>query len=199
MQDITQLVEALQVRAWYPVAGIGVAVLLKILTLRSDWLFARLPRPLQWLPAAALMVGGAFVDAFQSGASWQVAIGLAVYAALSGTPMAVGSHHIGKRLIPALKTPRKTADRARRGTLAAIAALASLLSGCAAFQSAKPALQTADSLAQQACAVFFGQQRGMSVEDAAEAFCEAKEQYQPWLDALLRTDRAVERSLPRTE
>lgn len=93
-------------------------------------------------------------------------------------------------------------DSAKRSTIASLVFLATtllLLSGCAAFQSAKPALQTADSLAQQACAVFFGQQRGMSVEDAAEAFCEAKEQYQPWLDALLRTDRAVERSLPRGE
>src|SRR5690606_805028 len=73
------------------------------------------------------------------------------------------------------------------------------LPGCAAFQSAKPVLQTADAVAQQACAVFFGERNRMSVEEAAEAFCAAKEQYQPWFDAVLRADRSVERSLPRGE
>ena len=73
------------------------------------------------------------------------------------------------------------------------------LPGCAAFQSAKPVLQTADAVAQQACALFFGERNRMSVEEAAEAFCKAKEQYQPWLDAVLRADRSVERSLPRGE
>lgn len=73
------------------------------------------------------------------------------------------------------------------------------LPGCAAFQSAKPVLQTADAVAQQACAVFFGERNRMSVEEAAEAFCAAKEQYQPWLDAVLRAERSVERSLPRGE
>lgn len=141
MQEINLIVEALQSRAWYPVAGIGVALVLKVLTIRTDWLFSVLPQKLQWLPAAVLMVGGAFVDAYQSGASWPVALGMAAYAAIAGTPMAVGTHHLGKRFLPGLKAEKPKGDDppapdSRRASLGSIALLALgaplTLSRCAA-------------------------------------------------------------------
>ena len=147
MEELSLLVEALQSRAWYPVAGIGVALLLKVLTLRSDWLFARLPQGVQWLPAAVLMVGGAFVDAFQAGANWQVAIGLALYAALSGTPMAVGTHHIGKRVVPALKVKAKRVGKTTVALLLLLALPAGPVS-CASLPAVGTALPAAfDSIA----------------------------------------------------
>lgn len=66
----------------------------------------------------------------------------------------------------------------------------------------KPYLRTADDAATWACAAFYGKKQGLSLDEAAKAFCSTKEQVQPWLDQLLALERQglpVEKCEPATE
>lgn len=58
--------------------------------------------------------------------------------------------------------------------------------GCA---EAKPYLRTADDVASSLCAIFFSEQQGLSVEEAAAKFCQTKDQLQPWIDEVLAAKR----------
>ena len=154
MEQIAELVAALQARAWYPVAGIAAAVLIKLIQFRTKWLTDNLPQKVQWLPAASIMVLGAFVDAYTSGVSWQTAGAWTFYAAIAGTPTAVGSHHIGKRITPKRSdttapppsSPRKSGPPYR--TAAAAIACLLFVGGCSpwlkqtATETVKQALPT---------------------------------------------------------
>jgi hypothetical protein len=53
----------------------------------------------------------------------------------------------------------------------------------------KPYIRTADDAATWACAAFYGQKQGLSLDDAAGAFCKTKAQLQPWIDQLLALQR----------
>jgi hypothetical protein len=66
-----------------------------------------------------------------------------------------------------------------------------LATGCA---GSKPYIRTADDAATWACAAFYGQKQGLSLEDAAQTFCKTKAQLQPWIDQLLALER---QGLPR--
>ena len=60
------------------------------------------------------------------------------------------------------------------------------VTGCA---GGKPYVRTADDAATWACAAFNSQRQGLSLEDAAGAFCKTKAQLQPWIDQLLALQR----------
>lgn len=53
----------------------------------------------------------------------------------------------------------------------------------------KPVARTADGVAETLCAQFFGEKRGLSLEDAARQFCATQDDLRPWLDALLAAKR----------
>lgn len=140
-------------RAWYPLAAIAIAFLLRIVALlkikgiKLDP--GKLPKAIQWLPAALISMLGAFTDAAMSGKTILEAIGMALFAVLVGTPMAVGTHHIGKRVTPKLGSGGDSAKRTTLGTLAALA-FVPLLNGCAGmlgwFGAATGALDVARAL-----------------------------------------------------
>lgn len=61
------------------------------------------------------------------------------------------------------------------------------LSGCA---SLKPVLSSADEIARALCAAHFGQKSGMTVEQAARAYCETREAWEPWIGPALQAKRS---------
>lgn len=64
------------------------------------------------------------------------------------------------------------------------------LVSCAAWQKAKPLVSTVDDLARSMCSVFFGQQNGISIEDAARLYCDTREKWAPWIDPVLAGTQA---------
>lgn len=63
------------------------------------------------------------------------------------------------------------------------------LGACSAWADAKPVVRTADDLAQQACALFFGQKMGISPEDAFRAYCAARKDFAPFIDPVLAAEQ----------
>ena len=67
------------------------------------------------------------------------------------------------------------------------------LSSCAEF---KPVAKTVNDVARDLCAIFYGKKQGISVEDAAKAFCATEKQIAPFLDEVLSAEqRAGAKSL----
>jgi hypothetical protein len=98
-----KLIEAIQQRSYYPLAAYLLTILIAVWARWQPRLFepkggkgALIPDRLQWLPAVLLAGAGAFVGAFASGLSWQLAIGVTAYTMAVGGPMAVGVHRIAK-------------------------------------------------------------------------------------------------------
>jgi hypothetical protein len=61
-------------------------------------------------------------------------------------------------------------------------------SGCAMF---KPVARTINSAAEFACAEFFSEKQGISLEDAARSFCKTRDQLDPWIDSVLAAKAAA--------
>lgn len=74
-------------------------------------------------------------------------------------------------------------------TFIAACLAATSATGCAAFNSAKPVLRTADDIAGAWCASHFAETSGLSVEDAAKTFCATEAQLRPWLRLVLSGQR----------
>lgn len=66
-----------------------------------------------------------------------------------------------------------------------------MLPGCAMFQDAKPVLRTVDDIATNLCAIHFSERQGISIEDAARAFCDTKRKVQPFLDEVLAAKQSA--------
>lgn len=96
-------------------------------------------------------------------------------------------------------------DKAREATKPPVLPVLGLfLLLCAPLSCAgsKPYLRTADDAATWACSAFYGKKQGLSLDEAAQAFCKTKAQLQPWLDQLLALERqgvALEKCEPATE
>jgi hypothetical protein len=95
---MTDLVTSIEARAWYPVAGIVITLLLTLARRISPEVWARVPRRWQWAPPVALAVLAGFGEGYSSGASWGVALALGVYAGLSAGTGAIGAHHAIRRV-----------------------------------------------------------------------------------------------------
>lgn len=67
----------------------------------------------------------------------------------------------------------------------AMLALLLVLPGCSAWTAAKPVVRTADDLAQEACALFFGDKMGIDVVAAARAYCATREAWAPFINPIL--------------
>lgn len=79
---VDNLVSALQARAWYPVAGIALFLLLDLLKRGWDWT-EKVPVGYRWLVPLGIAGTTAFVDGFVSQKTWQASLGMAGYAVLS--------------------------------------------------------------------------------------------------------------------
>lgn len=93
-----QLITAIESRAWYSLAGLLVTLLLRLWSALAPRLSERIPRRWQWVPAVAVSSLAAFVDQQVAGAHWLVALGMAVYAAVSAGGVAIGAYHTVKRV-----------------------------------------------------------------------------------------------------
>lgn len=89
-----ELRQAFESRAWYPLAGIIITILLGVWKKLQPALFWRIPQRWQWVPALSVASLGAFVVAYQTGETWLVA----VIQGLSAGLAAIGAHHTTKRV-----------------------------------------------------------------------------------------------------
>lgn len=99
METITQLIQAVQTRAWYAVAALALTLLIALWRMWQPKVWDKIPERLQWLPAVLLAAAGAFVAAWETGATWLEALVVAIYSALTTGTSAIGWAHTGKRLL----------------------------------------------------------------------------------------------------
>jgi hypothetical protein len=95
--EVENLISLVQARAWYPFAAMLLTFLITSWRAIQPKVWERIPRRWQWLPVAMFAGAGAFVDAFSTGKSWQVALAFATYALYSAALPAIGFHHVAKR------------------------------------------------------------------------------------------------------
>ena len=59
-------------------------------------------------------------------------------------------------------------------------------SGCAWWdKTGKTVVRDVDTAARALCALFYSDSAGLSVDDAARLYCKTREQWSPWIDAVL--------------
>jgi hypothetical protein len=102
--DPSGLVQAIQDRAWYSVVAFAVVLAIAACKRLGPGAWEWVPARWQWAPAVVLAGATAFVGAWQTGATWQEALSVAVYVAITGGGAAIGMHHSGKRVV-APRTP----------------------------------------------------------------------------------------------
>lgn len=91
--------QAIETRAWYPLAGIVITMVLAAWKrFGPSYLVGLIQRRWQWVPPVVVSALGAFVEAQTSGVSWVTASALAVYAGLSAGGVSIGFHHAAKRV-----------------------------------------------------------------------------------------------------
>lgn len=112
------------------------------------------------------------------------------YTALSSL-VAIGIHHLLK-LSPAKyrgavkdiagEAADKWLEAKKRASLTGLFLLSSclLLTGCPMFVKT---IKTADDAAKMACEIFFAERQGISIKEAAAAYCATREALEPWLGA----------------
>lgn len=97
--DTQAIQQAIETRAWYPLAGIVVALVLRVWTrLGPTLLVGRIPRRWQWVPPVVVPALAAFVESQSSGLSLVAAVAMSVYAGVSAGGAAIGLHHAAKRI-----------------------------------------------------------------------------------------------------
>lgn len=94
---ISALVSAIESRAWYPVTGFVVTLLIAAWRVVQPQVWERIPSAWKWLPALLVTVAAAFTEAFAAGLTWPVAVGVTVYALLTTWPVALGAAEISIR------------------------------------------------------------------------------------------------------
>lgn len=179
--SIEGLTQAIADRAWYPLFAYLFSLLILIWRTWQPRLFEErdgkppiIPKGAQWAPALALTGLAAFVEAFLSGLTVEVAVAVTAYAVATGGPLAIGVHRISKELKSGVPTALQAAV-----LFIGVAGL----SGCA---SMKPVVRTVDDLAREACNFYFSDRMGISLEDAARTYCKVREDWAPFIDPLLR-------------
>lgn len=180
------LTEAISARLWYPFAAYLFAILIQVFQVWQPRLFEErdgrdpiVPKRLQWAPALVVTGLAAFVEAFYAGLGLPMAVAISAYAVATGGPAVVGAHRIAKELKGSGGLPLSS------GALLVVLAVGlggSTIGGCAA---AKPIVRTVDNLAQEACALYFGEQIGLSFEDALRTYCQTREALDPFVEAIL--------------
>lgn len=155
---LPDLLSAWTARDWYGLAVLVVVLVMRVLTATDAW--SRVPRSLQWLPPVVMGATAGLVDAWSSGAPWQLAIVQAVAAGLQIGLGAVGVYHAAKRF------PAPSGSGGAVAILLAVALAGGASTACAprpgqapvasaqspariAYDSARLALATLDALEDQ--------------------------------------------------
>ena len=98
MDNITQIIQAIQTHAWYSVAALALTLAILVWKQVQPQVWAKIPEKWQWVPAVVLAAVTAFVAAWQTGATVVQAVAVALFTALTGGTSAIGLHHTGKQL-----------------------------------------------------------------------------------------------------
>jgi len=72
--------------------------------------------------------------------------------------------------------------------------LALAVTGCA---GAKPVIRTINDIAKDACALFFSEKQGISIEDAARGICATREVLDPFIREILKAQQLAGASAGR--
>jgi hypothetical protein len=96
--DPSGLIQAIQEQAWFNVIGFVVVLLIALWKRVRPAVAPRLPPRVQWLPAVILSGLAAFAASWQTGATWDQALSIAIYVAITGGGLAIGLHHSAKRV-----------------------------------------------------------------------------------------------------
>ena len=97
-ETLTQLIAAIQSRAWYPALALGVTLLIAVWRVVQPAVWDKIPSKYKPVPALILTALTAFVTAFQSGEHWTVAVGIAIYTIFSVWPTSLGAAEVYLRL-----------------------------------------------------------------------------------------------------
>lgn len=79
--------------------------------------------------------------------------------------------------------PSDSDGRSTMFRMSLVALVLLFMPSCASF---KPIVRTIDNLAKEACAMYFGEQMGVSLEDAAKAYCNTRKALDPFVTELLK-------------
>lgn len=104
MPDIDVLIAAIQSRAWWPVVGLGAAVLLAALRTVLPVYWESIPTKWKPLPALVLVALAALADAYARGDTIPVAVSMVLLQVLTAWPTAIGAADAALRL-SGVKTP----------------------------------------------------------------------------------------------
>lgn len=67
-----------------------------------------------------------------------------------------------------------------------VAFIAWIATGCAEM---KPVARTVNDVARDLCAIFYGKKQGITIDEAARAFCATEKQIAPFLDEVLAAEQ----------
>lgn len=132
MQEVVELVKA---HMWFAAAVALTPVVLRLIRAKEWWLIGKLPEPLKFLPASAILFLVSFGESAAAGDGWEAALLNALVLTVIGAPAAVGTYHMAKKTVAKAKAepPAPDSRRASLGSIALLALGAPLaLSRCAA-------------------------------------------------------------------
>lgn len=182
---MVEFTKALQERAWYPLFAYAFTALIALWRkARPGWFeVVNGEEPLinprfQWIPALLVVGMSAFVEAFASGLSWMVACGLGLFALVTSGPAVIG----GWRIVKETKGEGGATSKASSLTLLFVCGGIGL-GGCSVV---KPVVKTVDDVAKDLCAIHYGEEFGVSFDEAARKYCELRKDWAPFIDPLVR-------------
>ena len=103
---IQSIISAVQDRNWYPAIAFIITGLIAIWRVIQPQVWDKIPSNYKTIPALLLSSLTAFVTAFSSGETWQVAIAIGIYTILSTWPTSIGIAETILRFVN--KQPEKT-------------------------------------------------------------------------------------------
>ena len=86
MDNITQLIQAIQTHAWYSVAALALTLAILVWKQVQPQVWAKIPEKWQWVPAVVLAAVTAFVAAWQTGATVVQAVAVALLTLVNIVP-----------------------------------------------------------------------------------------------------------------
>jgi hypothetical protein len=203
MDELAQFQEAWRSGAYLFAIAVLAGGLTKALRAAERFVpvWSKLPDNLKrWVPLAFALLG-AFSEAVflaPAGQPWTTTAFRAIASGIVAGITAIGGHHFLNptkhadgpppgstvKIVagPPSSTPHHDAMVRMSRSLGYLAALALLVAGCSWL---KPATRTVKDAAEILCGAYFSESAGLSVEEAARAFCSTEKQLRPWLDQVL--------------
>lgn len=111
MPDLDVLIAAIQSRAWWPVVGLGAAVLLSALRTVLPVYWESIPTKWKPLPALVIVALAALADAYARGDTIPVAVSMVLLQVLTAWPTALGAADAALRLSGVKAPSVTTAER----------------------------------------------------------------------------------------